>query len=66
MVKLYEKGIYLVNGTEIVEDGQDAAAVLASKTGNAPQRKRLPEAPWHIYSRGTQHIRKHGEAEDQI
>ena len=39
MVKLYEKGIYLVNGTEIVEDGQDAAAVLASKTGNAPTKE---------------------------
>ena len=39
MVKLYEKGIYLVNGTEIVEDGQDVAAVLASKTGNAPTKE---------------------------
>ena len=39
MVKLYEKGIYLVNGTEIVEDGQDAAAVLASKTGNASTKE---------------------------
>ena len=39
MVKLYEKGIYLVNGTEIVEDGQDAAAVLASKMGNAPTKE---------------------------
>ena len=39
MVKLYEKGIYLVNGTEIVEDGQDAAAVLASKTGNVPTKE---------------------------
>ena len=39
MVKLYDKGIYLVNGTEIVEDGQDAAVVLASKTGNAPTKE---------------------------
>ena len=39
MVKLYEKGIYLVNGTEIVEDGQDVAAVLDSKTGNAPTKE---------------------------
>ena len=39
MVKLYDKGIYLVNGTEIVEDGQDAAAALASKTGNAPTKE---------------------------
>ena len=41
MVKLYEKGIYLVNGTEIVEDGQDAAAVLASKMGNAPTKEEV-------------------------
>ena len=25
MVKLYDGGVYLVNGTEIVEEGQEAA-----------------------------------------
>ncbi len=34
MVKLYDGGAYLVNGTEIVEDTQDAAAVLKSKLGD--------------------------------
>ena len=30
-MRLYENGIYLVNGTEIIEDNGDAAAKLASK-----------------------------------
>ena len=38
MVKLYDKGIYLLNGTEIIEDTQDAAAIVASKTGAAPSQ----------------------------
>ena len=28
MVKLYDGGVYLVNGTEIVEDNHDAEAIL--------------------------------------
>ena len=32
-MKLYENGVYLLNGTEIVEDGRDAADVLAGKLG---------------------------------
>ena len=38
MVKLYDKGIYLLNGTEIVEDTQEAAAIVASKVGQAPSK----------------------------
>lgn len=34
MIKLYDGGAYLVNGTEIVADGQDAAAILKSKVGD--------------------------------
>jgi aconitate hydratase len=30
-MKLYENGIYLVNGTEIIEDNGEAAAKLAQK-----------------------------------
>ena len=33
MVKLYDGGVYLVNGTDIVEDGRDVQAALTSKTG---------------------------------
>ena len=32
-MKLYDKGVYLVNGSEIVEDGPEAEAQLAAKTG---------------------------------
>ncbi len=39
MVKLYDGGVYLVNGTEIVEDNRDAQAVLTSKTGHAASRE---------------------------
>lgn len=33
MINLYDGGVYLVNGTEIVADGADAAAELKAKTG---------------------------------
>ena len=33
MIKLYNQGAYLLNGTELIEDTADAAAVLAAKTG---------------------------------
>lgn len=32
-MKLYENGVYLVNGTELIEDAGDAAPALKSKTG---------------------------------
>ena len=38
-MKLYDNGVYLLNGTEIVEDNQDAAACLAAKTGAAVDKK---------------------------
>ena len=34
MVKLYEKGAYLLNGTDIVEDGNEQVAILKSKLGD--------------------------------
>lgn len=40
MIKLYEGGAYLVNGTEIVEDNHDAAKVLTSMVGaDAPSKE---------------------------
>ena len=39
MVKLYDKGIYLLNGTEIIEETADAAAIVASKMGAAPTKE---------------------------
>ena len=38
-MKLYDNGVYLLNGTEIIEDNQEAAACLASKTGMAADKK---------------------------
>ena len=33
MIKLHENGVYLLNGTEIIEDSHEAAACLEAKTG---------------------------------
>ena len=33
MIKLYDKGVYLLNGTEIIEDTQDAHLKISNKTG---------------------------------
>ena len=33
MIELLEGGAYLVNGTEIIPDGEDATAEVKSKTG---------------------------------
>lgn len=33
MIKLYENGIYLLNGTKIIEDSNEAAAAVNAKTG---------------------------------
>lgn len=39
MIRLYDGGVYLVNGREIVEANRDAAAVLAQKAGYAPSKE---------------------------
>ena len=39
MIKLYDNGVYLVNGTDIVEDNGEAAAALAAKCGQAPSKE---------------------------
>ena len=33
MVKLYDGGAYLINGTEIIADAPDALAAVKSRTG---------------------------------
>ena len=33
MIRLYDKGAFLINGLELVEDAQDAKAIVAAKTG---------------------------------
>ena len=39
MIKLYDNEVYLVNGTDIVEDNGEAAAALAAKCGQAPSKE---------------------------
>ncbi|MDF2843253.1 MAG: aconitate hydratase domain protein [Herbinix sp.] len=36
MIKLYDKGIYLLNGTQIIEDDALAASAVFAKTGQEP------------------------------
>lgn len=33
MIKLYDKGVYLLNGTEIIEDSQNCSLAISQKTG---------------------------------
>ena len=35
MIKLFENGVYLLNGKDIIEDGPEAAEALKAKTGRA-------------------------------
>ncbi len=44
MITLYKQGAYLVNGTELVEDTQDASAVVAAKTGKNISREEAAKA----------------------
>lgn len=49
MIRLYDTGAYLLNGTELIEDNADAAA-------------RLHQAPWqlrYLPKRKRQRIRSH-------
>ena len=39
MIHLYEGGAYVLNGTEIIADDQNAAAILTSKLGAAPAKE---------------------------
>ena len=39
MIKMYDNGVYLVNGTDIVEDNGEAAAALTAKCGQAPSKQ---------------------------
>ena len=39
MIQLFENGAYLLNGTELVEDTPEAAAILASKMAEVPTKE---------------------------
>ncbi len=50
MIKLYDKGIYLLNGTEIVEDTSEAVAQVKAKTGEAEVNKESAKQQTMAYS----------------
>lgn len=39
MIKLFDGGAWLLNGTEVVPDGADAAAMIGAKLGNCPSKE---------------------------
>ncbi len=39
MIKLYDGGVYLVNGTEIIEDGVHAQEAIAARTGRSVSKE---------------------------
>lgn len=43
MINLYKNGVYLLNGTELIEDSGDAQAILRQKTGREISREAAKE-----------------------
>ena len=43
MIKLYENGVYLLNGTDIVEDNGQAEAQIQAKCGEVPSKEQASE-----------------------
>ena len=43
MVKLYENGVYLLHGTEIIEENAEALAAVKSKTGIETTKEKAAE-----------------------
>ena len=43
MINLYKKGAWLINGTELMEDGPEAEAWIHSLTGKNAQERRGSE-----------------------
>ena len=48
MIKLFDNGAYLLNGTELVEDNAEAGAVLASKLEHVPSKEEAAKILWHM------------------
>ena len=64
MVSLYDGGVYLVNGKEIVPEAE--AANVKALTGREADRERQKGHDGLLHYGAAQHIRQHGESEDQI
>ena len=65
MIKLYEHGAYLLNGTEIIEDVNDAQAAVAAKTGQQVTKRRSCKKHNCVqHFRSTQYFFRYGEIKD--
>ena len=62
MVKLYETGAYLLNGSELVPDDGQAQAVLASKGVQTVQRGCIEKHNGIWNTRSTQYFGQYGTA----
>jgi aconitate hydratase len=65
MIKLYEKGIYLVNGTEIIEDNNAAEAAIHSKTGIVCHKQTAKQGTL-AYGILDQHDTSRGKIQDEL
>ena len=50
MIKLFDNGAYLLNGTELVEDNADANAILTQKLGTAPSKEEAAKNTMAIWT----------------
>ena len=48
MVTMLNTGAYVLNGTEIIADDKDVAAVLGSKLGSVPSKETAKEELLHF------------------
>ena len=68
MIKLYDTGAYLVNGTELVEDSGDAKTDSSQHAWKRHVEPGRGSGKYHClsYSEKSQYIRKYGKTEDQV
>ena len=50
MIELYDGGVYLLNGTELVADNGEAAAAIEAKTGKKVDKKKAARRQLHMES----------------
>ena len=67
IMKLYDSGVYLVNGTELVADDAQAAAAIKEQDGQRGGKSRGGAGNDRIrHFKGSQCIRQYGQAADQV
>ena len=66
MVKLYENGVYLLHGRDIIEDGPEAAEKLRAKNGHKVLKTEAAEQTISYRILKTQCFRQYGGSEHQV